>query len=555
MAAMAAVSPIDEILRVQADLQTDLRRMQGASVVLRPTGSPVVDREICKLADGSNVVWKGEAFAATVPTNVSRAVFPVSRIAGTDHGIHDWWLQRLSEKRRQVAALEGGEVDLVMLGDSITHLWEAHGKESCADLRKTYSVLNLGYKGDRTCHLLWRIRHGELDGYRAKAITLMIGTNNAGFTPAEETAAAIREILSVIREKQPQATVFLMPIFPRGPRPDNGGRLVNDAVNGLIFGCADGERVIWLNVGSRFLDKNGDVVRYMPTDRLHLNAEGYRIWLEALYRELPAVCGGEREIAPGKRRSLDGKTVWWEAKRFVPVEGRADGASGRCLRFSTDAKSLKLRWSLTDGKLDLPYMPASGASGIDVYEWKEKETAWRFKDIAYPRKRIYNERTVGVCPNVPLMMYLPLVNGLELLEIGLGTNETVRPLPLRTNGIKNPIVFCGPSAILQGAASRPGMSLPALVSRWLDAPAVSFVCEASGEESALLERVSAVKAYAYVVFGSDSLVRALKARCPDVPVVGGGHPCEPEGFVDGERLNDWGAMRAAKAIVAKLSDE
>ena len=32
------------------------------------------------------------------------------------------------------------------------------------------TVLNLGYGGDKTQNLLWRMEHGELDGYTAKCI-------------------------------------------------------------------------------------------------------------------------------------------------------------------------------------------------------------------------------------------------------------------------------------------------------------------------------------------------------------------------------------------------
>ena len=287
LAAAVAASPIDTILATRQALLSDLAKRPDAPVVLKETGVDAVDLEIRKLADGKRVVWQGtKTLEAKAPDGVSPAVHPVSRISGADFGVHDWWLCRLADKRREVAALKDGQVDLVMLGDSITHFWEAQGKDALAELRKTYTILDLGYRGDRTGHLLWRVLNGELDGYKAKCITLMIGTNNCGFTPADETAAAIREILAVIARKQPQAKVLLMPVFPRGASANDGGRLVNDKVNELIRPCADDRRVIWFDVGSRFIDAKGDVAKYMLPDRLHLNAEGYRLWLEALYGEL-----------------------------------------------------------------------------------------------------------------------------------------------------------------------------------------------------------------------------------------------------------------------------
>ena len=91
----------------------------------------------------------------------------------------DWWSRRHADKMKLVQA--GGE-RIVFLGDSITHFWEGAGKDVWKKYfaRGRYKALNLGFSADRTEHVLWRISNGEFDGYVAKAIVLMIGTNNAG---------------------------------------------------------------------------------------------------------------------------------------------------------------------------------------------------------------------------------------------------------------------------------------------------------------------------------------------------------------------------------------
>ena len=98
-----------------------------------------------------------------------------------------WWEKRHAAKLAEIAA-SGGEIDLVFVGDSITHNWEGargpgsdYGGKPLAELKKRYSVLNLGFGGDTTRNVLWRLENGELDGYRAKCVMLMIGTNNGGF--------------------------------------------------------------------------------------------------------------------------------------------------------------------------------------------------------------------------------------------------------------------------------------------------------------------------------------------------------------------------------------
>ena len=224
----------------------------------------------------------------TVRVDQPVTAYPATRIRSEGYGAKDWWLDRLMRNRNQIADAKG-EIDVVMLGDSITHNWEGPGAASLAELRKTYTVLDAGYSGDRTEHLLWRIRNGELDGYKAKAVTLMIGTNNR--QRAEEVAAGIKSILDTIAQKQPQAKVLLMPIFPRGANAADRKRVVNDAVNAKIKAFADGQKVIWLDFNAKFLDAQGNTKWIMP-DCLHPNAAGYAdIWLPALQVQLKTICG------------------------------------------------------------------------------------------------------------------------------------------------------------------------------------------------------------------------------------------------------------------------
>ena len=201
----------------------------------------------------------------------------------------DWWSDRLLQKRNQIVAARG-EIDLVFFGDSITHNWERSGKGWLAKLSETYSILDIGYGGDRTQHLVWRGENGELDGYKAKCIMLMIGTNNSRSDKPEDVAKGIRRILDVIAKKQPQAKTLLLPIFPRGDGPEHRLRKSNEQVNAIIKGYADGDKVIWVDFNAKWLDKNGDTKWIMP-DRLHPNAAGYQIWTDAVLPYFKSICG------------------------------------------------------------------------------------------------------------------------------------------------------------------------------------------------------------------------------------------------------------------------
>ena len=231
-----------------------------------------------------------------------------------------FWTERHREKLAEIAALPGGEADLVFIGDSLTHIWDVRCPDILTELKREYTLLNLGYSGDTTANVIWRIGEGgELDGYRAKCVMLEIGTNNRATTPPEDTAAAIRRILDMIAQRQPQATTILLPIFPRRdsddgrPRP----RPNHDAVNAVIRGFADGRKVVWRDFSLRFLDADGDTRWIMP-DRLHPEAPGLRIWYDEvkdLFREIcgkpaPQVTAGWEDVCTNRWRCPVTDPVW-----------------------------------------------------------------------------------------------------------------------------------------------------------------------------------------------------------------------------------------------------
>ena len=202
----------------------------------------------------------------------------------------EMWFHALQRHRKAIA--EGPkEVDLVFLGDSITRGWEGNGAKVLEELRQTYSIHTLGIGGDRVQHNIWRVRNGEFDGYRAKLVMLMIGTNNNYGDRPEAVAAGIKVLLGDIRAKQPQAKVVLVPIFPRGEKPTDKMRIQNNAVNAAIRGYADGEHVVWLDFNDRLMQADGTISKDLMPDFLHPKEEGYRIWAEAARPIFRNVCG------------------------------------------------------------------------------------------------------------------------------------------------------------------------------------------------------------------------------------------------------------------------
>lgn len=201
-----------------------------------------------------------------------------------------WWANRFLERHALVESMRGRSVDLVLVGDSIVHFWEWRHPDSWRKLQKGRTVLNLGYGGDKTQHVIWRLEHGELDGYTAKNVVLMIGTNNNNWNASNPTnvTKAIETIVALIRRKQPGARLILHPIFPRGNSPvpaanHADARRRNDATNILLKNLAAANpEIIWLDFNARFLDSTGWVPPDLMPDAVHPSDAGYDIWIDAL---------------------------------------------------------------------------------------------------------------------------------------------------------------------------------------------------------------------------------------------------------------------------------
>ncbi len=172
-----------------------------------------------------------------------------------------------------------GNVDLILIGDSITHGWEGAGKDAWQKYYGKRNAVNLGIGGDRTQHVLWRLDHGNVDGISPKLAVLMIGTNNSNRddNTADQIAAGLEAIVKKLREKLPQTKVLVLAIFPRGEKP-NPQREKNAKASELASKLADNKMVYYLDIGPKFLNADGTLSKDIMPDLLHLSPQGYEIW-------------------------------------------------------------------------------------------------------------------------------------------------------------------------------------------------------------------------------------------------------------------------------------
>jgi len=188
-----------------------------------------------------------------------------------------------------------GDIDVLFLGDSITNHWRnpKRGKPIWDREFAPLKAANFGISSDRTQHVLWRLRNGEVENFSPKVVVLLIGTNNTGWerdgvTPRNSTEEVIEGVTAVVhklRKSFPEAKILLLGILPRGEK-DAPQRAQIREINEAISHLNDDRYVFFLDIGDQFLDADGNIpVNVMP-DLLHPSRKGYEIWADSIREPL-----------------------------------------------------------------------------------------------------------------------------------------------------------------------------------------------------------------------------------------------------------------------------
>ena len=185
-----------------------------------------------------------------------------------------------------------GNIDLLFVGDSITDwfYWprgngEATGGKVWEANFSPLKPANFAIAGDTTQGVLWRMQNGELEGFKAKLIVLMLGTNNTASNPVGQIIDGDRLIVEEFKKQQPQAKVLVLGVFPRNnARAPEQTPVMNATIKAINTGLAllaDNKQVFYKDIGDKFL-VNGVVPTEIMADGLHPTAKGYQIWADAI---------------------------------------------------------------------------------------------------------------------------------------------------------------------------------------------------------------------------------------------------------------------------------
>lgn len=181
-------------------------------------------------------------------------------------------------------------IELIFDGDSITDGWRGKGKAVWEANFANRRAFDFGISGDRTQHVLWRLSKGQLDGLDPKLVAIMIGTNNIRSHSAEQIAEGVATIVKEYQKRCPNAVILLQAVFPRGQNAQDSARAMIKDINQRISALGDGQKVIYVDFGDKFLQPDGTLSAEIMPDFLHPSAKGYEIWAEAIRPVVDKYC-------------------------------------------------------------------------------------------------------------------------------------------------------------------------------------------------------------------------------------------------------------------------
>jgi lysophospholipase L1-like esterase len=214
-----------------------------------------------------------------------------------------WWRARHEAKLQELARTNP---QLILLGDSITQNWEHAGPPDWLDFIPAWQhfygdrhAVNLGFKGDTTASLLWRIRNGEVAGITPKAAIVLIGANNLGRAhwSAPDTVAGIDTIIAELHHRLPDTRILLLAVLPSERSP--WVTRTTAQINQMLTARYQADRsVTFLDLTSLFV-RNGVLNRDLfldwrltpPDPLLHPSPQGQAAMAKAIDPVLAKILG------------------------------------------------------------------------------------------------------------------------------------------------------------------------------------------------------------------------------------------------------------------------
>ena len=216
-----------------------------------------------------------QAWAQDATQALPRTLVPAERLGDA------WWKERHEANKTRIAQ---GDVDLLLVGDSITHGWDGNGKDVQQYYYGDRKSVNMGFGGDQPQHVLWRLNDAPMDKISPKAAVLLIGVNSLWGTWDDcevGTARGVQACVDKLLALYPNIKILVLNIFIAGDpsKTDQHQRIAR--TNELLPGLLCGEKYKNVQIKSLnhlWTNADGQILNYLLPDYCHPNQLGYKLW-------------------------------------------------------------------------------------------------------------------------------------------------------------------------------------------------------------------------------------------------------------------------------------
>ncbi len=190
----------------------------------------------------------------------------------------DWWKARHEATCARIAQ---GNVDFLLIGDSITHGWDLDGKDIRDFFYGDRNCVNMGFGGDEPQDVLWRLHNAPMDKIQPKAAMLLIGINSLWSdweNCSENTALGIQACVDKLQALYPNIKILVLDIFVvKEPNSECRPRAAATSAKMREL-LRDYKNVQFMDINDLWVNEKGEIARGFKGDLVHPVREGYILW-------------------------------------------------------------------------------------------------------------------------------------------------------------------------------------------------------------------------------------------------------------------------------------
>lgn len=164
---------------------------------------------------------------------------------------------------------------ILLVGSSSIRMW------SSARSFPDHDIINRGFGGSHISDVIHYLG-SVVEPYNAAKIFLYAGDNDVGGgKSAERVLADFRTFVQMVRADSPESVIHFLSIKPSDARWEHWPEMqrANDLINTY---SRSAKNVVYVDMASTLLGKDGKPKAVFIEDGLHLNEWGYELWTEAL---------------------------------------------------------------------------------------------------------------------------------------------------------------------------------------------------------------------------------------------------------------------------------